>query len=478
MQWLALSQIKSSDVGRRLDAIESLSYSQDLKALLALIGTLGDTVPRVRVAAARAIGLARDERCVQPLLAALRDPNARVREAVIASLKAIGHASAVPYLVPLLSDVASNVRAHAAHALQSLGWKPESDEQHVLFFIAAGRFSRAAEAGDLAVDPLVAMLSDESSSRRRAVTEALAETSSPRAIEAVVRMLDDPDSGVRVAAICALGRTQDPAHAAVILKQLDHGDKNVRACAVETLAKIGYPDLFPILEQALNDEHWNVRAVAATALGASGDARAVAPLAKALQEADGDVRQMVAAAIGKLGDQSAIESLILAQLDPDSRVRQTATGALTQIQQDWEQSEAAQRTLVPLKRALKHEDYGVRRAAAELLDRIFNIRQCEPSLAADVDAETHRRQRAVDVLASILWDDDPLLRFAGVWALHQLGDARAVRPLSAKLKDGEECIRNAAKQALEDFGVREHSHATMGQRAWDSAESWGSGPIV
>ena len=477
MQWLALSHIKSSDVGRRLQAIESLSHSSDVKALVAIIGALSDPVVRVRVAAAQAIGASRDERCVQPLFSALRDPNARVREAAAASLKTIGHPSAIPYLLPLLSDVASSVQAHAAHALQSLQWKPQSDEQRVLFFIAAGMFSRAAEVGAIAVEPLIAMLADDVSSKRRAVTEALGEIKDPRAIDALTRMLDDSDSGVRVAALSALGRTRDATHAPAVLKQLQHGDKNVRGCALEALTRLGHPDLFPILVEMLSDPHWNVRTVAATALGATGDPRALEPLTRALSEADGDVRQVVAEAIGRLGDPNAIELLILAHLDRDSGVRQATLAALTHISPDWARTESAQRSLPALKHAVKDPDYSVRQTAADLLNRIFNIRQCEPTLVADVDAEAMRRHRAVDVLASILWDDDPILRFAGVWALHQIGDPRAAGPLSTRLKDSEGFIRQEAERALVRFGVTEHSRSGKGH-ALQTSDSWGNGPVA
>lgn len=475
--WLALSQIKSSDVGRRVQAIESLAHVSDLKALLALISALGDSVPRVRTAAAQAIALQRDERCVQPLLSSLRDPHAGVREAVVQALKAIGHASAVPYLAPLLCDVAPGVRAHAAHALCSFGWKPENDQQKVYFCIAAGRFSKAAELGAMAVEPLLGLLNDESSSVRRAVTEALADIDDDRAIAAIVGKLEDGDPGVRMAALHALGRTRNPAHAPAIIQQLEHPHKNIRATALETLAKIGTPNLYEILEKSLQDEQWNVRSVAAAALGTLGDPRAILPLTKALQEADGDVRQTVAEAIGKLRHHDAIEPLVIAQLDANTHVRQATTAALNQIDSDWTKSDPARRTLPALKRALKHEDYGVRQTAAELLHRIFNIRQCEPSLLADVDAETARRQRAVDVLASILWDDDALIRFVGVWALHQIGETRAAGPISTKLKDAEPLVRMAAHRALADFGLREHAHHIEGH-AVNATEVWGNGPVA
>ena len=235
---------------------------------------------------------------------------------------------------------------------------------------------------------------------------------------------------------------------------------------------------FSILVVALQDPHWNVRAVAAAALGRSGESRAVEPLLGALREADADVRQIVAEAIGRLGDPGAIEPLILAHLDPDTRVRQAINAALCQIHPDWPSLDEAKRSLPALKRALKESDYAVRQTAADLLNRIFNIRQCEPTLAADVDAETAKRRRAMEVLTSILWDDDPLLRLAGVWGLHQIGDARAAAPLSAKLKDGDEFVRRAAERALVQFGIAENTRAVEEQALRSADGLWERGAVT
>jgi len=223
--------------------------------------------------------------------------------------------------------------------------------------------------------------------------------------------------------------------------------------------------------------HWNVRVVAAASLGRSGDSRALEPLLEVLGESDTDVRQVVAEAIGKLRDTRAIEPLILAQLDPDSGVRQAINKALAEIDGDWTKSEPAQRTLPALKKALKNGDYFVRQTAADLLNRIFNIRQCEPSLLADVNAETTRRERAVDVLASVLWDNDPLLRFVAVWALHQIGEVRAVTPLTAKLDDTDYCVRRAAALAVADLETRVGGQGLVGHTA-ATGDNWGTGPLV
>lgn len=476
--WLALSQIKSSDVGRRVKAIEELSEISDLKAMLALIGALADSVPRVRIAAAQAIAVQRDERCVQPLLAALRDPHAGVREAIIEALKAIGHKSAIPYLAPLLCDGAPNVRAHAAHALRALGWKAENDEQEALFCIAAGRFAKAAEFGGVAVAPLIRLLADESGSVRRASIEALAEIHDPRGQAAIAGRLSDPDTGVCLVALNALGRSRDASFAPGVRPFLTHADKNLRGAALEALIKMSVPDLFQILVKALKDEHWNIRSVAAAAMGAQGDRRAITPLAAALRvDDDNDVRQVMVEALGRMRDPNAIEPLILAQLDTNRTVRQAAATALFQTDREWAKSDAAQRALPAVKRALKHEDYGVRQIAGDLLNRHFNIRQCQPALLADGDAESVRRERAVDVLASMLWDEDTLIRLACVRALQQIGEPRAAGPVATRLQDPEPMVRRAAERALSDFTFKEQERARAGH-AVNHSEDWGTGPVA
>jgi HEAT repeat protein len=77
----------------------------------------------------------------------------------------------------------------------------------------------------------------------------------------------------------------------------------------------------------------------------------------------------------------------------------------------------------------------------------------------------------------VLWDDDALIRFAGVWALHQIGDTRAVGPVSTKLKDAELFVRQAAERALADFGLKDHARQRDGY-AVNHSEDWGSGPIA
>jgi HEAT repeat protein len=457
MQWLTLSQIKSSDVERRIQAIETLAREPDVKALLALMRALSDSSPRVRVAAAQVLGPLRDERCIQPLIGLLCDTHPGVREAGVRALKAMGHASAVPHLVPLLQDATPAVRVSAAAALNDLHWTPGSELEEAHYHIAAGQFVKAAAFGAIAVPPLLIVLADEASSKRRLATEALAQIDDPRALEAIARMTDDPDSGVRVVALGALGRARSKADAYHVRRQLQHPDKNVRACALEALVKIGQPDLLTVLEHALRDSHWTVRVAAAAALGRSGDANAVEPLLQVISDPDADVRQVVAEALGRLRDPRAIEPLILAQLDPDNRVRQSMMTALQHTDYNWARSEQAQRMLDPLKEALKHQNYEIRHTAAKLLNQITNMLQCEPSIAADMNADTVRRQSAVNVLAATLLDEDPLVRFVSVWTLRQIGDPRAIQSLSARLQDTDQCVRTAAEEALASLGANGHA---------------------
>ena len=60
--------------------------------------------------------------------------------------------------------------------------------------------------------------------------------------------------------------------------------------------------------------------------------------------------------------------------------------------------------------------------------------------------------RAVEPLVALLKDEAWLVRKAAAEALGSIGDAAAVEALNAALKDEDEAVREAAKEALEKIG--------------------------
>jgi HEAT repeat protein len=135
------------------------------------------------------------------------------------------------------------------------------------------------------------------------------------------------------------------------------------------------------------------RGKAALKLGEIGDARSVEPLIKALEDGDRKMPWKAAWALGEIGDTRAVEPLIRVlkvQFPVDQELLRQSVLALVKIG-----AQAVESLIIVL------------REGADVLTR---------SLAAQI--------------------------------LGQIGDTRAVEPLTEALKDNEEHVRKAAEEAL------------------------------
>jgi len=453
MQWLFVSYLKSRDPIRRIEALKRLGTSREPSAISAVTSLLRDPVADVRVAAAEIASEWRDEAGLRALATAANDSEPAVREAAVNGLRKLGHSSAIPVITPLLCDVNAGVRALAARTLDQLGWTPANDAQAALQLIALGKWAKAVACGPVAVDLLLALLGDAAATVRREVVEALSAFPQPRVAEALAPMLSDSDSAVRLAALITLGRVGGVGSIAAITALTRDPDKNVRAGAVEAIGLLKQPDHVAVLKQALGDEHWQVRAAAVGALARSEGPAALAVLIPFLSDDDPDVRCVVAETLGSLRDEAAIEPLVVTQLDTETGVRQAALRALVRINSRWHRTPQAQRTLATLQRALRSDSYWVRHVAADLLAKIFNIRDTTRELGSRTDREARKRAHSLDLLVAALWDDDALLRGAATEALGRLGDVRAAEALTARLRDTNQWVRAAAAKALEQFNL-------------------------
>jgi HEAT repeat protein len=282
--------------------------------------------------------------------------------------------------------------------------------------------------------------------------EALSRTGDARATKAVVAAVKDADSTVRVAAVDALTEVHDAQVAQILVVSLKDKDQYVRASAASVLGKIGDAKAVEPLLSVLKDGNWAVRKAAVEALGRLKDPRAVEPLAVLLKDPDHDVREVTVTALGEIGDPRAVERLVLSLADAQSSVRQLATAALRKIDNAWEKSEAARRTIPDLKVALQSNEYWVRHSAAEVLAKLDKTRAVQPQFAAMDTAIRLRHQVAVDALLNALGDYDSDLRLAAAEALGRIGDARLAKPLTGRLTDANPWVRQAAARALERMG--------------------------
>jgi hypothetical protein len=106
----------------RLAKIDDLADEDAAKALPELLGALADKDPRIRAAAAEALGEVGDASAVEPLGKALAsDADSDVRDAAAEALGDIGSPNAVPLLSAGLRDADEDVRETVVDALGSIG---------------------------------------------------------------------------------------------------------------------------------------------------------------------------------------------------------------------------------------------------------------------------------------------------------------------------------------------------------------------
>lgn len=266
-------------------------------------------------------------------------------------------------------------------------------------------------------------------------------------------------------------------------------EEDVRREAAKALGQIGDARAVKPLISVLNHSDWHVRDAAVEALGQIGDARAINPLIAALNDSQVYVRNSASSALKlmehKLDDQQrvqvaiaqagmvpaawkevvgfgsiAVKPLIEALNDSDSSgsVHQKVVEALGQI--------GDARAVEPLIGVLNHRDWHVREAAVEALGKIGNARAINPLMAALNDSDRSVRSSAAQALkpmgqqlneqqriqvaiAGEAWEEvvgfgsaavQPLIAeldkgysASAAKALAQIGDARAVEPVIAKL---------------------------------------------
>jgi HEAT repeat protein len=143
----------------------------------------------------------------------LIDPDPNLRKSVVMSLLQYGELAVDP-LIALLMDEDSDVRIHAATAL---GWVGGSD----------------------AVQPLAVALKDSNPYVRRYAARALCWVINESAVDDLIEALQDGDNYVRQYAARALGWSQDARAIAPLLGLLNDPNADVRESATIALDDLG-----------------------------------------------------------------------------------------------------------------------------------------------------------------------------------------------------------------------------------------------
>jgi HEAT repeat protein len=214
--------------------------------------------------------------------------------------------------------------------------------------------------------------------------------------------LQSGDIAVRAEAAGVLGRIGDARAVEPLIAVLKQDNRTVRYCACQALGKLGDARAVEPLIAALKDDDLWMRHVACEALGKLGDARAVEPLIAGLKHEDFEHCAWPFDALQKLSDSRAVEPLAAALEDPDWNVREDAAKALTEL--------------------------GVPNDAETRAWFAVSVRDWRAAVALGSDA--------LEPLAAALKHPDGNVREGATWALGDIGDARAVKPLMAALENG------------------------------------------
>jgi HEAT repeat protein len=476
-------------------AARALGRIGDARAIEPLIGILDDTYDFVHEAAAVAL-VQFGASALEPLMAALNDRDTDTRRTAAGTLDRLGWspganeagaaywvakgeldkaaqigAPAVGPLVSALEDQDKDIRKVAVHALDLLGWSPDSGESGAAYWVTRRDFDKCVQIGGAAVGPLAAALQDKDEEIRCAAVEALGQIGDARAVESLLLALQDRNrdvSGAAAEALEKLAWTPDVGEAG--------GAFWAATAKWDKCVQIGAPAVEPLIAELKGGDH-AVRQAAAEALGRIGDARATTPLVfAALRDREGGVRDAAVKALVDIGDASAFETLISALDDRNIRLREAGARAFAPIQntrgvsvdyQDKDVRRAAARALgaigdpaavAALGGGLKDRDDDVRKAAAGALVQI-GAPAVEPLVAALSDPNEDACETAVKALVQIgvptvepliatLNDAHSRSRRPAARALGEIGDARAIGPLVATLKDQDGEMRRAAADAL------------------------------
>jgi cyclophilin family peptidyl-prolyl cis-trans isomerase/HEAT repeat protein len=338
----ALRFVDHHDPELRWRAALALVRLGDSEATPRLLPLLGDSDPRVRALAARGLtapvadSAAIAQPVIEALVASLSDPHPHVRVNAVRALATFGDRASRDAILDRAGDADPNVAIAAAAALATLGAAAGPDLADIVANDALPVAVRAAALASLATldpdtaAPIVTAWARAAHEQRYAAARSLVTLGWPGAREVLESLSADPDRRVAVAATeaaAALAAGTDlPATDAAQLRDLllrlaradDHRQRTVALRGVAPLLRAG--DLAPVLaayERASADPAARATAIAAVrALGgmeATQPGPAAAFFARFQPHPDRWIRRAVA---DSLGDRWGAPPLAAASDDP------------------------------------------------------------------------------------------------------------------------------------------------------------------
>jgi len=176
--------LKSGSSGLRQHCAILLGATSDPQVTMALEEALLDKSPEVRRAAAESLR----KQGILPR-------NSKALAYYYVSLQMIDEAASLgPVAVDALKTELDNrnfrIRRQVAVNLRKVDWKPQTMDEAIAFWIAAGKFSETVKYGEEAQEPLMRMLSDSNIKVKKGAAAALKKIGVPQMAKQMVRDIE------------------------------------------------------------------------------------------------------------------------------------------------------------------------------------------------------------------------------------------------------------------------------------------------
>jgi|GEM_PF-768098 len=380
-------------------------------------------------------------------------------------------------ILDLLRDEDPDVRQLAADIAVNLDLPGSADLVAALQYWQGDMAPHIAEIiqdiGAEAIPPLMRLLSDDSTARRRGAVWALGELNDRAAVVPLVAGLQDTDPLVRAEAARALERVPDAFALPYLVRALRDSTTQVRKAATNAIIAAGRGAL-PYLRRQLQDKRSDARRIAIGILGHMRRPEVVADLLPFLQDPSVDIRAMAVTALGQIADPSTTHSLAACLNDEASprwdplSVSEMAQTALKRIGtedamgildrwrggRDMQTAQTAKDRLISQSRtgAVQTISDKSENVQARLQKMLHSRRPSERRQAVEMLSKSTNHRVALIFLADALQDPDPDVRLSAVVGLSRFASTKALPHLGRALRDTDAAVAQTAARRLMEIG--------------------------
>jgi HEAT repeat protein len=208
------SKLGSRDTSLAAMSAWALAEVHDSASVPALLGAIKSPVARVRMGVIQALGELKNEGTAEAIEHAAGDSHAGVRHAAVDALGEFGLERSVTVLSTALSDADARVRYAAASALGDIHDLRKAPDALI----------RAASSSDV-------RLAEQA-------VHSLAEIKDPATVDVMIGVLSHPNRELRLNAVQALGEMRSKKAVPGLIRALKDSDPEVRKAAAEALGEL------------------------------------------------------------------------------------------------------------------------------------------------------------------------------------------------------------------------------------------------